>query len=151
MTYRVFSLFQWIHVDGNILETMPRKTEEKKIVLVRVDKALVWLSSISPTTAEPPLLPNVVGRWGGYRQLLVVIWHCLSSEVILARPSCVGLGSGRDWEAEAVRGYRRGEVEGIIATLPAFSLQRSWTQLMRISGRWVRPVRQAPCVTPAHP
>ena len=38
--YCVLSRFQWIHVDANILETMPRKMEKKKIVLVRVDKTL---------------------------------------------------------------------------------------------------------------
>ena len=38
MNYSVLSHFQWIRVDANILETMPRKTEEKKIILVCVDK-----------------------------------------------------------------------------------------------------------------
>ena len=37
MNYSVLSRLQWIRLDTNILETMPRKTEEKKIVLVRVD------------------------------------------------------------------------------------------------------------------
>ena len=37
MNYSVFGRFQWIRVDADILETMPRKTEEKKIVFVRVD------------------------------------------------------------------------------------------------------------------
>ena len=32
--------FQWICVDANILKTMTRKTENKKIVFVRVDGAL---------------------------------------------------------------------------------------------------------------
>ena len=40
VNYSVFSRFQWIRMDTNILGTMPRKMEEKKIVLVRVDKAL---------------------------------------------------------------------------------------------------------------
>ena len=35
--YSILSHFQWICMDANILETMLRKTEEKKIVLVRVD------------------------------------------------------------------------------------------------------------------
>ena len=30
---------RWIRVDANVLETMPGKTEKKKIVLVRVDLA----------------------------------------------------------------------------------------------------------------
>lgn len=34
-------VFRWIRVDANILEIMPRKTEEKKIVLVCVDLASV--------------------------------------------------------------------------------------------------------------
>ena len=34
------SRLQWIHLDANILEMMPSKTWEKKIVLVRVD--MVW-------------------------------------------------------------------------------------------------------------
>ena len=38
MNYRVFCHFQWIRMDVNILETMLRKMEEKKIVLVRVDQ-----------------------------------------------------------------------------------------------------------------
>ena len=29
MNYSVFSCLQWICLDSNILETMPRKTEEK--------------------------------------------------------------------------------------------------------------------------
>ena len=41
MNYSVLSCFQWICVDANIFEMMPRKREEKKIVLVHVDKALV--------------------------------------------------------------------------------------------------------------
>ena len=32
MNYSIFGRFQWICVDANILETMPRKTEENKIV-----------------------------------------------------------------------------------------------------------------------
>ena len=40
VNYSVLSCSQWISVDANILETMQRKTAEKKIVLVRVDKAL---------------------------------------------------------------------------------------------------------------
>ena len=73
--------------------------------------------------------------WPQYRQLFVVTRHCLSSGVILARPSCMGSGSGRDWEAEAVRGDRRGEDEGGMATLPAFSL-RCWRRRlsMRMAG-----------------
>ena len=39
MNYSVLSRFQWIRLDANILETMPRKTEEEKIVLVRVNMA----------------------------------------------------------------------------------------------------------------
>ena len=39
MNYSDLSRFQWIRVDANVLETMPRKTKEKKIVLVCVDKA----------------------------------------------------------------------------------------------------------------
>ena len=38
MNFSVLSCFQWIRIDANILETMPRKTEEKKIVFVRVDE-----------------------------------------------------------------------------------------------------------------
>ena len=34
MNYSVFGRFQWIYMDANILETMPRKTEKKKIVFV---------------------------------------------------------------------------------------------------------------------
>ena len=41
MNYSVLSRFQWIHVDANILEKMPRKTE--KFVLVRVDKVIFKL------------------------------------------------------------------------------------------------------------
>ena len=40
MNYSVFGRFQWIRVDANILETMTRKTEKKKIVLARVDGPL---------------------------------------------------------------------------------------------------------------
>ena len=32
MNYSVFGRFQWIHVDANILETMPMDSEEKKII-----------------------------------------------------------------------------------------------------------------------
>ena len=44
MNYTILNCLHWLHVDANILKMMPRKTEEKKIVLVRVDKALnsVW-------------------------------------------------------------------------------------------------------------
>ena len=40
MTYSVLSHLQWIHLDANTLEKMPRKTEEKKIVLICADMAL---------------------------------------------------------------------------------------------------------------
>ena len=39
MNYSILSRFQWIRWDANILEMMQRKTDEKKIVLVHVDKA----------------------------------------------------------------------------------------------------------------
>ena len=39
--YSVFGHFKWIRMDANILETMPRKTEERKIVFARVDGPLV--------------------------------------------------------------------------------------------------------------
>ena len=38
MKYSVLSHFQWLCVDGNILETMLRKTEEKKIVFILEDE-----------------------------------------------------------------------------------------------------------------
>ena len=38
MNYSVYGHFQWIRVDTNILETMQRKTEEKKIVFLSVDE-----------------------------------------------------------------------------------------------------------------
>ena len=41
LNYAVFSRHQWIHVDANILKTMTRRTEKKKIVFARVDGALV--------------------------------------------------------------------------------------------------------------
>ena len=40
MNYSMLSQFQWICLDANILETMSRKTWEKKICLVCVDMAL---------------------------------------------------------------------------------------------------------------
>ena len=39
MNYRVFGHFQWICVDTNILKTMTRKTEKKKIFFACVDRA----------------------------------------------------------------------------------------------------------------
>ena len=39
INYSVLSRFQWIRLDANILETMPRKTEEEKIILVCVNMA----------------------------------------------------------------------------------------------------------------
>ena len=42
MNYSVFGSFQWIRVDANILKTMTRKTEKKKIVFARVDRARIW-------------------------------------------------------------------------------------------------------------
>ena len=47
MNYSIFSRFQWIRMDANILEMMQRKTEEKNIVFVCVDGP-----SVSPTTLE---------------------------------------------------------------------------------------------------
>ena len=41
MNYSVLSRFQWIRLDANILETMPRKKDEKEIVLLSVDMAQV--------------------------------------------------------------------------------------------------------------
>ena len=41
LNYAVSSRHQWIRVDANILKTMTRRTEEKKIVFARVDGALV--------------------------------------------------------------------------------------------------------------
>ena len=38
--YSVLHRLQWICLDANILETMPRKTGEKRIILVCVDMAL---------------------------------------------------------------------------------------------------------------
>ena len=43
MNYSILRRFQWIRVEANNLEIMPRKTEEKKIVLVHVDMALILL------------------------------------------------------------------------------------------------------------
>ena len=48
MNYSVLSCFQWVRLDANILETMPKKMGGEKTVLGRVDKALekqinVWL------------------------------------------------------------------------------------------------------------
>ena len=37
-----FQSFSVDHMDANILETMPRKTEEKKIVFIRVDGPLMY-------------------------------------------------------------------------------------------------------------
>ena len=41
MNYSVLSHLQWIHLDANILEMMPRNPGEQKIVLVCVDMALM--------------------------------------------------------------------------------------------------------------
>ena len=41
MNYSVFTRFQWIRLDANILEIMLKKTREK-IVLICVDMASVW-------------------------------------------------------------------------------------------------------------
>ena len=41
MNYSVLNHFQLIRVDADIFERMSSKTEEKEIVLVRVDKAVV--------------------------------------------------------------------------------------------------------------
>ena len=38
---QLLSRFQWIRLDTNILERILRKTEEKKIVLLHVDKAVM--------------------------------------------------------------------------------------------------------------
>ena len=46
MNYSILSCFQWIHVDANILEMMLRKTEEKKIIFVRVDEATVMQGEV---------------------------------------------------------------------------------------------------------
>ena len=76
MNYSVFSRFQWIRVDANILETMPRKTEEKKIILVRVDKVLDRRRYIGVCFGPP------VCRLGGYTYFLL---HCCKSN------QCAGL------------------------------------------------------------
>ena len=47
-----FESFQWMRVDTNILKTMSRKTEEKKIVFVLADKALVWLIILPKPTEQ---------------------------------------------------------------------------------------------------
>ena len=38
MNYSVLGRFQWIDMDANILEIMPRQTEAKKISFVHVDE-----------------------------------------------------------------------------------------------------------------
>ena len=52
MNYSVLSHLQWIHLDANILEMMPRKTGDKKIVSVRVDKVLELLHVIRSPQAH---------------------------------------------------------------------------------------------------
>ena len=52
MNYSVFGRFQWIRVDANILKTMTRKTEKKKIVLARVDRASVELRQLKFRTTD---------------------------------------------------------------------------------------------------
>ena len=46
MNNSVFGRFQWIRIDANILETMQRKTEEKKTVFVRVDGPSVSVTCV---------------------------------------------------------------------------------------------------------
>ena len=47
MNYSVFGRFQWICLDATILEMMPDKTEEKKIVCFRVDGPLASVTAVS--------------------------------------------------------------------------------------------------------
>ena len=54
LNYSVLSCLQWIRLDADILETMQRKTEGKKIVLVCVDTSVIpaWISRYPPAVPK---------------------------------------------------------------------------------------------------
>ena len=54
---------QWIRVDANILETITRKTEEKKIVLLHVHMACVSYLVSSSSLVNPLFMTSIVELW----------------------------------------------------------------------------------------
>lgn len=75
MNHSVFCHFQWIRLDANILETMPRKTEEKKTVFVRVDEPLIMASCVNNSHSLSVL-------HGGYMCLQGEVAHgCILSPI----------------------------------------------------------------------